>query len=68
MEDAMLEWFVLLAIVAGIASVLGFGSLAATVAGLAKIALIVAALVGVALLAVALVRAKHAREQRAHCI
>ena len=47
--DAMLKWIVVLLLIAAIASLLGFGSLAGVAAGLAKI-LIFVVLIGILLL------------------
>jgi hypothetical protein len=62
----MLEWFVLLALVAGITSLLGYATIAAGVAALGKLMLLITAIAGIGLLCAALLQVAQNRKRRIH--
>lgn len=62
----MLEWFVLLAVVAAIASLLGSTTVLAGVATIAKISLVVTLVIGAVVACGAVIQIAKQRKERAH--
>jgi uncharacterized membrane protein YtjA (UPF0391 family) len=62
----MLEWFVLLAVVAALASLLGYTTVLAGVATLAKFTLAVTLVIGAVVACVAVIQTAKQRKERAH--
>ncbi len=62
----MLEWFVLLAVMAAIASLLGYTSVLAGVATIEKITLLVTLVIGAVVACAAVIQTAKNRKQRAH--
>ena len=62
----MLEWFVLLAVVAAIASLLGHATVLAGVATVAKITLVVTLVIGAVVACAAVIQTAKRRKTRAH--